>query len=145
MTGLSLIDGYLVKKMGKKPPHVWSVDASEEQLKALLPPGWYLRKESPVRIPNYDEPEPDLAIARGSRDTYLTRHPGPVDIALLVEVSDSTLARDRGEKRAAYARGRIPLYWIVNLIDRQVNVYSGPTRGDTGRLVFTSPARKSRS
>ena len=78
---VELIDGYLVKKMGKKPPHVWSVDASEAQLKALLPEGWYLRKESPVRILDFDEPEPDLAMVRGSRDAYRTRHPEPADVA----------------------------------------------------------------
>ncbi len=126
---VELIDGYLVKKMGKRPPHVWSVDASEAQLKALLPEGWYLRKESPVRILDFDEPEPDLAMVRGSRDAYRTRHPEPADVALLVEVSDRTLARDRGKKRAASARGRIPVYWIINLVDRQVEVYSGPRAG----------------
>jgi Uma2 family endonuclease len=48
---------------------------------------------------------------------------------LLVEVADSSLDRDRGEKKAAYARGRIPIYWSVNLVDRQVEVYSNPRRG----------------
>ncbi len=125
---VELLDGYLVKKMGKNPPHVWSVDTILRLLSAMLPQGWYLRKEDPIRIPNFDEPEPDIAIVRGSRETYSTNHPQPKDIALLVEVSESTLARDRGEKRAAYARGRIPIYWIVNLVDRQVEVYTRPGR-----------------
>jgi Uma2 family endonuclease len=79
-----------------------------------------------VRIPEFDEPEPDVAIVRGSDDDYLARHPEPPDIALIVEVSETTLSRDRGENLLAYARGPIPFYWIVNLIDNQVEVYSDP-------------------
>jgi Uma2 family endonuclease len=125
---VELIDGYLVKKMPKNPPHVCAVDAILKALEATMP-GWWCRKEDPVRIPNFDEPEPDVAVARGSRDDYRGRTPGPKDIALIVEVSESTLARDRGEKWSAYARARIPVYWIINLVDRQVEVFSDPRRG----------------
>ncbi|MFI5457956.1 MAG: Uma2 family endonuclease [Isosphaerales bacterium] len=125
---VELIDGYLVRKMGKKPAHCWAVDRTEEALRALLPPGWTLRREGPVRIPNFDEPEPDLAVVKGPRDVYRTRHPDPADVTLLVEVAESSLDRDRGEKRAAYAKSHDPIavYWIVNLIDRQVEVYTDP-------------------
>jgi Uma2 family endonuclease len=131
---VELIDGYLVKKMGKKPPHVWAADGAEEAIGAILPPGWYLRRESPVRIPKFDEPEPDLAIARGTRDDYRWRHPGPKDISLIVEVAESSLARDRGEKRVAYGKGPhpIPVYWIVNLVEHQVEVYSNAGRAGYG-------------
>jgi Uma2 family endonuclease len=122
---VELIDGYLVRKMPKKPPHTWTVDAIQEVLKAMLP-GWWCRKEEPVRIPDFDEPEPDVAVVRGSRDDYRGRIPVPRDVAILVEASDSTLDRDRSEKRAVYARARIPVYWIINLVDRQVEVYSRP-------------------
>ena len=133
---VELIDGYLVRKMPKKPPHVWAVDAILEALRATLP-GWWCRKEDPVRIPNFDEPEPDVAVVRGSRDDYGDRIPGPKDVALIVEVSESTLVRDRGKKRAAYARGRIPVYWIINLVDRQVEVYSRPSaRGYRSSRVY---------
>jgi Uma2 family endonuclease len=125
-SGIELIDGYLVRKMGKNPPHVWSVDATEIGLARVLPTGWLLRRESPVRIPDFDEPEPDIAVARGTRVDYKTRHPGPSEVGLLVEVAESSLDRDRGEKLQAYARARIPIYWIVNLIDRRVEVYTDP-------------------
>jgi Uma2 family endonuclease len=124
---VELIDGYVVNKMGKKSAHVWSVGAVRKSLAARLPKGWFWRKEDPVRIPEFDEPEPDLAIVRGSEDHYVTRHPEPADIAVVVEVSETTLNRDRGEKLIAYAKGRIPFYWIVNLVDDQVEVYSDPT------------------
>jgi len=123
---VELIDGYLVKKMSKKPPHIWAVGSVLDATTRLLPSGWSTRKEDPARIPDFDEPEPDVAIVRGSRDDYRDRIPGPEDVALLVEVADRSLPIDRGPKRAAYARGGIPVYWIVNLNDRQVEVYSLP-------------------
>ena len=102
---VELINGWLVRKMTTKPPHVVAVDATREAISRLLPPTWWIRDEKPVRIPDFDEPEPDVSVVRGSRDDYRSRHPGPGDIELLVEVSDTSLAWDRGEKRAAYARG----------------------------------------
>jgi Uma2 family endonuclease len=72
-----------------------------------------------------------LVVARDTRDDCRTHHPQPKDVSLIIEVAESSLARDRGEKRAAYGKGRrpIPVYWIVNLVDRQVEIYSnaGPT------------------
>jgi Uma2 family endonuclease len=134
---IELIGGLLVKKMTQNPPHPWVVEATHDQLGRLLPRGWFIREEKPVRISEFDEPEPDLAVIRGTRDDFRSRHPGPKDVALLVEIADRSLDRDRGEKRAAYARGRIPVYWIVNLVDRQVEVFSGPSaRGYRSSRVY---------
>jgi Uma2 family endonuclease len=124
---IELINGYLVKKMGKNPPHSWTVDAVREEFVPILPRGWSIRQEQPVKIPEFDEPEPDLAIVRGTRDRYEDRHPGPADIGVLIEVADTTLDRDRGEKQLVYARCGVPIYWIVNLVDRQLEIYTGPT------------------
>jgi Uma2 family endonuclease len=124
---VELIDGLLVKKMPQKPPHVWSVEVIDETLARLLPPGWFSRQEKPVRIPEFDEPEPDVAVVKGTRNDYMSGHPEPANLAMLVEVADSSLDRDRGEKWLAYAKGRVTRYWIVNLVDRQVEVYSDPT------------------
>ncbi len=126
---IELIDGYLVDKLSKNPEHSYSAISAHEILKDRLPAGWSARKEEPVRIPAYDEPEPDVSIVRGSRSDYRHRIPEPADVALLVEVSESTLGGDRGKKLSAYAKGGIPVYWIVNLVDRQVEVYSGPVAG----------------
>ena len=123
---VELIDGHLVKKMLKNPEHSWSTKQVFKALERLLPAGWTWRTEQPVRIPAYDEPEPDVSILRGSDDDYMHRKPGPAEVALLVEVSESTLSIDRGEKLRAYAKAAIPIYWIVNLVDRQVEVYTGP-------------------
>ena len=135
---VELIDGYLVKKMGKNPPHIWAVDQLLDLLKPLTP-GWWCRKEDPVRIPDFDEPEPDVAVVRGSRDDYRDRIPEPKDIALVVEVADSTLDRDQGKKWDAYAHGRIAVYWIVNLVHRRVEVYTDPgPAGYESRQFFTT-------
>ena len=99
------------------------------EIERALPAGWHLRVEGFVRIPDYNEPEPDLSVVRGESDDYTDHHPGPADIALVVEVADSSLSRDRGEKRDNYARAGIPVYWIVNLVGRQLEVSSNPTGG----------------
>ncbi len=136
---VELINGYLVKKMSKKPPHIWAVGSVLDATTRVLPSGWSTRKEDPVRIPEFDEPEPDVAIVRGSRDDYRGRIPGPEDVALLVEVADTSLPMDQGQKRFAYARGRIPVYWIVNLNDRQVEVYSAPADDGYGSVEVFRP------
>jgi Uma2 family endonuclease len=123
---VELINGYLVQKMTKKPRHVWAVESIRDVLDANLGTGCHVREEKPVRIPDFDEPEPDLAIVRGTRADLRGRHPGPGDLALIVEVSETSLDRDQGEKLSAYARGGVPVYWVVNLIDGRVEVYSDP-------------------
>ena len=82
-----------------------------------------------MRIPDYDEPEPDLSVVRGDSDDFTDHHPGPGDVALIVEVADSSLSRDRGEKRDNYGRAGIPAYWIVDLVNRRLEVYAGPAGG----------------
>ena len=84
-------------------------------------------EKPPLRIPTLNEPEPDLVIARGRDSIYLARHPESNEIAMAIEVSDTTYRYDRTEKFHAYASGGIPVYWIVNLPRRQVEVYMDPS------------------
>jgi Uma2 family endonuclease len=136
---VELIDGYLVQKMSKNPPHIWVTGTIIDILTGLLSVGWSCRKEDPVRIPRFDEPEPDVAVVRGSRDDYRSRLPEPSDVALVVEVAETTLDRDQGKKWDAYAHGRIPVYWIVDLVHRQVEVHTDPGPGGYKSCqVFTS-------
>jgi Uma2 family endonuclease len=124
---VELINGWLVRKMTTKPPHVVAVDATREAIAGILPPGWWPREEKPVRIPDFDEPEPDVSVVRGSRQDYRSRHPGPGDIEFIVEASDTSPSWDRREKLSAYARANVPTYWILNLVDRQLEVFTSPT------------------
>jgi Uma2 family endonuclease len=127
---IELLNGIMVWKMPKKPEHSTATRRCARLLERVLPAGWHVRKEEPVRIPDYDEPEPDVSVVRGDDERYETQHPGPIDIALIAEVADSSLPRDRGQKREIYARARIPIFWIVDLASREVECYSQP--GESG-------------
>lgn len=126
---IELLEGCLVKQMTKKPPHVVSTGLVQDALTPLLPAGWHLSVQDPVTTDD-SEPEPDIKIVRGDRRDYSARHPGPNDVALVVEVADSSLTSDRGIKKRIYARAGMPLYWILNLSARRLEVYSDPTGPD---------------
>lgn len=123
---LELLDGFLVPKMTQNPPHRGVVFRVREALCQALPAGWYADAQVPITLAG-SEPEPDVLVVRGGSDQYLDRHPGPREVALVVEVADTTLVQDRVFKKGIYARASIPLYWIVNLMDRCVEVYSDPS------------------
>jgi Uma2 family endonuclease len=121
---VELVNGYMVDKMAKSPQHGYSTRKAIDALAPIIGPGWTWRSEQPVRIPDYDEREPDVAIVRGATEDYAYRIPGPGDVGLLIEVSLTTIADDRGDKKAVYAHAGFPIYWIINLADRWVEVYT---------------------
>lgn len=82
--------------------------------------------QSPVQLGEHSEPEPDVALLRARSDFYTDAHPGPADVLLLVEVSDTTLNYDRNVKVPLYARSGIPEIWLVNLEEDCIEVYSNP-------------------
>jgi Uma2 family endonuclease len=123
---LELLDGYLVHKMSRNPPHDATLQLIQDCLPRLLPSGWCLRMQSAITLKR-SEPEPDAAIVRGNARTYSTQHPKPADIGLVIEVADSTLDGDRIDKGRIYAEAGIAYYWIVNLVDRQIEVYTLPS------------------
>jgi hypothetical protein len=91
-----------------------------------------LRIQSAVTTDD-SEPEPDIAAVRGPARRYLRRHPEPADIATLIEIAESSLHYDRQVKGPIYARAKIPIYWIINLVDNQVEVYTNPVGGANPR------------
>jgi Uma2 family endonuclease len=125
-----LIEGKLVEKMTKGGKHSASSERTWRAIHSLLPSGWHVRIEKPVRIPErHSEPEPDISVARGTIDDYVDRHPGAAEVALVVEVTRSSVSKDRKLARV-YAAGAIPAYWIVNVPKRQLEVYEGPVTGE---------------
>ena len=123
---VELLKGWLVQKMGKNPPHSSATLLSRQSLERLLPAGWHVRIQEPITTED-SEPEPDVAVVRGDSRQYVKVHPRPTDVGLLMEVSETTLEYDRGFKKGSYAEALIPIYWILNLLDNVVEVYTDPT------------------
>ena len=130
---VELLEGWLVFKMPKNPPHRVVTRLVRAALEQRLPAEWYVDSQEPITLID-SEPEPDVVVVRGDTRQYLDRHPGPGDIALVIEVSDTTLQRDRNTKKRAYARSGIPIYWIVNLSESQIEVYSQPVKAQADYL-----------
>ena len=126
---VELLDGVIVKKMTRNPPHLLCVDLCRKEVEQISRDGFWLRSEGPLRIPPVDMPEPDLAVHRGNLRDYANRLPTSTDTVLVIEVADTSLARDRGLKRDLYARAGIPTYWIVDLNNRCVEVFEKPKAG----------------
>jgi Uma2 family endonuclease len=123
---VELLDGWLIRTMPIKPPHRRATERAFAALVRIIPAGWYATMQQPITTGD-SEPQPDVSVVRGTTDDYPDRHPGPADLGLIVEVSHSSLADDRGFKRAIYARAEVRIYWIVNLVDRQVEVHTEPS------------------
>lgn len=120
---VELLEGWLVYKMPKIPAHRVVTHLIRQALERMVPAGWYVDTQEPITTAA-SEPEPDVMVIRGETRRYLNRHPEPQEVALVVEVSDATLQRDRIFKKRLYAQAGIPIYWIVNLAERQIEVYT---------------------
>jgi Uma2 family endonuclease len=123
---VELLENYLVLKMPRNPLHDGTVQLVAEALGPAIPRGWRLRIQLTVVLGD-SQPEPDFAVVRGDARAYLARHPGPSDVGLVIEVADSSLLRDQRDKTRIYARGGIPCYWIVNLVDQRIEVFTQPS------------------
>jgi Uma2 family endonuclease len=122
---LELLEGLLIAKMPKNPPHRLATGLLQDLLLSFLPFDYHLNLQEPITLAD-SEPEPDLAIIRGRRLDYRDRHPFAADLEIVIEVSDSTLERDRTLKQRIYAKSMIPTYWILNLIEHQLEIYTQP-------------------
>jgi Uma2 family endonuclease len=125
---VELLDGWILEMSPIGPPHASCVRLLAALLQEQLPAGWFVSIQSPITISN-GEPEPDIAVVRGTLREFDTRHPSPADVGLIIEVADASLQYDRLQKRQQYAAAGIPEYWIVNLVDRQLETYRDLTVG----------------
>jgi Uma2 family endonuclease len=119
---VELLEGWLVQKMTKYPQHDVSLGCTADAFEDLSDPKWHVRSQGAVMTSD-SEPEPDVALTRGRRRDFTQEHPGPDDIAIIVEIAESSLSRDRTWKKRIYAAAGFPVYWIVNLIDECVEVF----------------------
>src|SRR3989449_4637355 len=144
---IELIGGELMVAEPKGAPHYTATRKTAKALEAAFGPGWDVRTEGPIGLDDDSEPEPDVAVVPGNPDDYSRAHPSrPV---LTVEVSESSLAVDRHHKGSLYARAGLADYWVLNLVDRVLEVYREPATGSaapfgwryTRSEVFDAAAR----
>jgi Uma2 family endonuclease len=127
-TRVELLQGYLVTKMTQNPPHPNAICRLQLRLSPLLPEKYLIRVQAPITVKE-SEPEPDLSVVDGPLEKYERRHPGPRDTHMLIEVADSSLLSDQRGKGMIYAQAKIPVYWMVNLVDERIEVYTSPRGG----------------
>ena len=128
---VELIEGEVIRMNPIGPTHANCVDRLNRDLVTALGDRATVRIQNPVRLSELSEPEPDVAVIRPDRD--LSRHPGPTDVLLIVEVADSSIGFDRRVKLPLYASAGIPEVWIVDLATRAVEIHS--QSGSTGYAV----------
>ena len=121
---VELVGGQLLVAEPQGSRHFAAVQAMEEALRGAFGQGWQVRGQGPLALDEESEPEPDVAVVPGSFRDYVAGHPSRP--ALVVEISESSLALDRDHKGSLYARAGIIDYWIVNLVDQTLEVYRDP-------------------
>lgn len=124
---VELIDGEILQVPPQGSFHATAVQLIGEALRVAFGSGVHVRTQMPLALDPASEPEPDVAVVPGSPRDYREAH--PASALVVVEVADKTLKYDRQRKRSLYARAGIREYWIVNLVDRCVEVYQDPLQG----------------
>ena len=132
---MELLDGEIIEMLPIGPFHASSTRRLTKYFSRLGGDRWLVDTQNPVLLNNHSLPQPDFTLLRSVEGEYQTEHPGPGDVILLVEVSDSSLRFDQGRKLVAYAQAGIKEYWIVNLVKRWVEVYREPLSDGTYRSV----------
>ena len=131
---VELIDGEIFDMSPIGVLHAAIVDALLRHLSRSVAESAVIRCQNPLRLDEFSEPEPDVAILRPRADCYTTAHPGPADVLLVIEVADSSLAYDLGTKVPLYARHGIPEVWVIDAATRQTRVFRQPVGGgEVGR------------
>lgn len=137
---VQLIEGEILEMAPPGAPHSTAVGLVQDALEAAFAgANFQVRVQQPVRIGTDSEPEPDVAVVKGRRLDYLEIHPGADDVALAVEVADTSIDLDRRRKARLYARAGIPEYWIVALPERILEVFTGPGAAGYERHVVLQP------
>lgn len=126
---VELINGEIIKMSPVNSRYAGHVRLMNRTLNFLIGTEAIISIQNPIRLNDKSEPEPDIAVLYPREDSYIESHPTADDIILLIEVSDSTLRYDRVQKAELYATENIQEYWIVNLQNKQLEVYQNPLDG----------------
>jgi Uma2 family endonuclease len=133
---VELIDGEVIEMPAQKDYHGAAVTRTMDALRQTFRTGFWVRNQMSLDLSPHSVPDPDLAVVPGSPLGVTTSTPTPTSALLVVEVSESTLPYDRGHKAHLYAAGGIADYWIVNLVQRQLEVYRDPIADNTQPFGF---------
>lgn len=135
-----LLSGQITLMAPKGTPHITSLHLLANALCAQLGETALVRTQDPIQLDDVSEPEPDLAVVKGTVLDYAKQHPRPGQIYLVVEVADSTLRQDCEVKDKLYAQAGIADYWVIDLKNRQLHIFREPTStGYTRHLILTEP------
>jgi len=129
---VELIDGEILKIVVQDSRHFVAIQRAQKALEAAFGPGCCVRAQGPLTIDDCSEPEPDLAVVKGSVNDYRDAHPRSG--LLVVEVSDTSVEFDRLTKGSLYARAGIPEYWIVNLPNQRLEAHRDPAPASAARF-----------
>lgn len=121
---LELIEGEIIELTPQGSGHATAVVLTSEAIRERLEPGYFVRVQLPLALDDFSEPEPDVAVVPGAARDYRDFH--PTTAVLVIEIADTTLDYDRYTKAPIYAKAGIPEYWVVNLADRQLEIYRSP-------------------
>jgi len=125
---VELLNGRIVPMSPQNSRHATAVTLCHQALSEMGPEDHFVRTQAPLALGPHSEPEPDVALVPGTPADYWTQHPDRA--ALIVEVSDASLEKDRSDKRRLYARHGVPEYWILNLQAGHIEVYRHPSDDD---------------
>jgi Uma2 family endonuclease len=136
-----LIEGQVLFMAAKGTPHTVALRLLSRALDtALANLPFHVITQDPILLNDFSEPEPDCLIASGTILDYISCHPNPSDIALIVEVADSTLKYDTQVKDKIYAQSGVTDYWVLDVKNRQLHVFRNPTaQGYSSHLILAEP------
>ena len=127
---MELLEGEIVFMMPPGPLHAGFTDEIDDVIRRKVAGAYRVRCQHPIRINSHNEPQPDIAVVRPRKDAYALSHPGPDDVLLIIEVSDTSLEFDLNAKRRAYAKAEIAEYWVLDVNSRELHVFLNPWEGD---------------
>lgn len=133
---VELIDGKIIRMSPQNEPHVIAVMKTDSAVSKAFGEGYIIRRQAPIHLGPWSKPEPDVAVVSGTLEDSLTAGT-PTQALLVIEISDATLTVDRNKKMALYAEHEIQDYWILNLVDRQLEVHRKPISASRRGSRFT--------
>ena len=126
---LELLEGEIYEMSPIGSPHAACVKFLSALLNRLFNGKLIVSTQDPIRLDDFSEPQPDIALLRWRDDFYRPAHPTPADVLLVIEVADSTVESDRSYKMPLYAKAGVPEAWLVNLPDERIELYAEPADG----------------